>query len=127
MGLSIIGKYEEKGEEYRAYHVINEQTWTIECNGEKPLVFNLLRIEEPSEENNYVGLILAQNDSQNQFNPNLYSKFNFMYYEDSLWYCQIAFDTESKGDAASRECADKTAPETGGCGKFRWSKLVPLG
>jgi hypothetical protein len=60
-----------------------------------------------------------------------YSRFDWALHlgagdvEQSLYYCQSYPYVASADEAAALPRADATAPETGGCGGFTWSRLGP--
>ena len=69
--------------------------------------------------------VIAQNDSTNEFNPDLYSAFDFAT-DGNLWFvCQAAFSAESAEAAEQAAPSDATDPATGGCGgMFSWTELT---
>ncbi|MEC8052918.1 MAG: hypothetical protein VX210_19140 [Myxococcota bacterium] len=72
---------------------------------------------------NETGTIIAQNDASNAYNPDLWSRFDWAYVADKLWYCQTAYAAESEEAALATEAADATNPAEEGCGGFSWTQL----
>ena len=68
--------------------------------------------------------IVAQNDEDNTWNPGLWSRFDWTEVEDSLWFCQTAFDADTEQAARDAGPADDSAPDSSGCGGFAWSALT---
>ena len=71
---------------------------------------------------NETGTIIAQNDASNAYNPDLWSRFDWEYVADKLWYCQTAYAAESEEAALATEAADATNPAEEGCGGFSWTR-----
>lgn len=74
--------------------------------------------------------LVAENDPSNGYNPGKYSRFEWTYYEGSLYYCQQVLDGNSVEEARETGSpADATDPAMGGCGfpeqSFPWTMLVP--
>ena len=66
--------------------------------------------------------IVAQNASTNAYNPDLWSKFEWMYDADTLYYCQSAYDA-ADAQTAQDTMADRDDVNAG-CGGFGWSILT---
>jgi hypothetical protein len=113
--LELIGSYVDG---YGTPHEITATTWTMGL-GEMASVFHI------DEFNNSEEWAVALNDSENAWNPNLWSRFDWTYGpEGDLFYCQTAFDAASKEEALTAAPADRADLETG-CGGFAWSKMIP--
>ncbi len=94
-------------------HNINAFVWLMDTS-----VFNITGY---SNEEDWA---IAQNDANNEYNPDLWSKFEWFVDGDGAWhYCQSAYDAASKADAMMAS-ADNSDLETG-CGGFAWSPLSP--
>lgn len=68
------------------------------------------------------GHIIAKNDSKNQYNPGLFSRFDYVKQKDgTIAFCQTV------ADAATKEAAEKHKPanfkDKKGCGGFPFSTL----
>jgi len=76
-----------------------------------------------SQYSNVEAFLLAQNDSANEYNPDLWSRFDWFYDSDGeLLYCQSTYDAVDE-DAALAASADR-ADIDAGCGGFAWSVLT---
>jgi hypothetical protein len=69
--------------------------------------------------------LVAENDSDNEFNPGLYSRFEWTEAEGSLYYCQSVFAAQSAEDASTEPPADAEDLDAG-CGGFSWTALFGL-
>ena len=112
-GLAIQGQYVDV---YETSHEITESTWT---QGES--VFQI------SQFSNDTKMVIAQNDSGNEYNPNLWSRFDWTENADGLWYCQTAYDAATEEDAMNTAAADPSDPATTGCSSFPWTMLNAAG
>jgi hypothetical protein len=94
--------------------VITNEEWTTDA-----YVFWISSYDNASR------VAIAQNDTANDYNPDLWSRFDW--YDDgtSLWYCQTAYDAASEADAEATPAATTTDPATTGCGGFSWTNLTP--
>ena len=69
--------------------------------------------------------IIAQNDSNNTYNP-IVECFDWTVdANNDVYICQIAYDAATEADALNTVAADATDPATGGCGGFTWSLVTP--
>ncbi len=110
----LVGSYTD---DYDGGHIITNQSWTMSGFGAS--TFELM------EFSNQDGWILAQNGADNDYNPGRFSRFDWTTDEqDSLWYCQTAYDAETLEDARAAQPADREDLDTG-CGGFAWSRLQP--
>ena len=80
---------------------------------------NGFSIDSYSNEEQYV---IAQNGSDNTYNPDLWSKFEWTTANDELYYCQIAYDA-ADAETAMDATADANDVEAG-CNGFGWSILT---
>jgi hypothetical protein len=108
--LAINGSWVD---DYAYSHVIAQTTWT---NGDS--VFHVSQFDNQAE------YLVAQNDAANAWNPDLWSRFDWTWDVDQLYYCQIAYDAASESDALAATGADRADLATG-CGGFSWSQLNP--
>ena len=82
----------------------------------------IFHITQYSNEDLY---IIAQNDENNEYNPSLWSRFDWTIDADSnLYLCQTAYDAATEEAALGTEAADATDPANSGCGGFSWSSLT---
>ncbi|MFH1830902.1 MAG: hypothetical protein ABH871_09040 [Pseudomonadota bacterium] len=54
-----------------------------------------------------------------------WSRFDWTFYNDNTYYCQIAFWEPTQEAAQGNTSADRSNPEVGGCGAFAWTNLTP--
>jgi hypothetical protein len=106
--IAIMGAWADN---WGGLHDITNDAWV---NGESTYAISMY--------DNDHGLVIAQNDAANPYNPGLWSRFDWTYDGDALYYCQTAYDAASEGEAMSAQPADNTNLETG-CGGFSWSRL----
>lgn len=111
--LEIAGTYTD---DWGGTHEITSETWTMVGMG-------VYHIEKYDNEGNW---LVAQNDSKNQYNPGLWSRMDWTVFQDTLYYCQTAYDKASLEAAEQTPPADASDPTTGGCGGFPWTALKPV-
>jgi hypothetical protein len=122
--LSIIGEYIDP---YGSIHEISSDTWTqtFIMEGMEGMegmeMKNLFQIEQYSTQELY---IIAQNSSENEYSPSLWSRFDWLIVEGELWYCQTRFDATSSDEALSSPPADPSDITRTGCGTFPWTMLI---
>jgi len=68
--------------------------------------------------------IVAQNDENNSYFPELFSRFDWSVNSCGTFICQVAYDAESASDALDVPAADR-ADLMAGCNGFPWSHLTP--
>lgn len=69
--------------------------------------------------------LVAQNAADNEYNPDLWSRFDWTEHAGSLYLCQTAYAAATEASARDTAPADPTDPATGGCGGFAWTLLAP--
>jgi hypothetical protein len=107
--LEIAGSYTD---DYGNTHEITGDTWTTMGS-----VFHITQFDNDQD------FLVAQNDSANEYNPDLWSRFDWVFDGDSnLFYCQAAYAASSEQEALESTSADRGDLETG-CGGFAWSGL----
>ncbi len=110
---SIAGVYVDN---YGYLQVVTEDFWISHFS----LVFELCSVDNGKRR------LIARNHSRNEFNPGMFSRFEWTRFKNRLWYCQIVFDAKTPQEAASKPPADTSDPERRGCATFPWSSLVRL-
>ena len=105
--LSILGSWVD---DWGYVHEVTREAWT---SGDS--IFHITQADPVA------GELVAQNDAANPWNPGLWSKFEWGYGGDVLYYCQIAFAAASEEEAAAAR-ANRASLMTG-CGGFPWSRL----
>jgi len=113
--LEIAGTYSD---DFQGSHQITGDSWT-QVYESGTSVFNI------SQFSNEEGYLIAQNDADNEFNPELWSRFDWTEKDGTLWYCQSVYDAESEQEALDADPADDSDPANSGCGGFAWSELKP--
>lgn len=111
--LEIAGSWVD---DFGGSHVITDETWTM--GDTMSGVFHISRYD------NGENWLVAQNDGNNAYSPNLWSRFDWTEHGGELYNCQTVFDGASEQDALDATPADPTDPTTAGCQGFAWSKLT---
>ncbi len=111
--LEIAGSYQDP---YGGTHIISDDLWDQGAMGKYHIALY-------DNEKDY---LVAQNDEQNAYNPGKWSRFDWVWYNGALYYCQTAYDKSSQKEAEEVEAADPSNPEEGGCGGFPWTKLTKV-
>lgn len=112
--LSIAGVYEDN---FGGGHVLDEEQWRQNISGS-------VSVFAVTDYDNDGGFVIAQNDANNDFNPSLWSRFDWTWFDGGLYFCQTVFDGATEDDAANATPADATDPTAGGCAGFTWSQLI---
>ena len=107
--LTLAGTYVDN---WGTEHTIDNDLWVQGSSA-----FQIISYDNES------GTLIAQNDSSNEYNPNLWSRFDWATVDGQLWYCQTAYAAESEDAAVSTPEADASAPAEAGCGGFSWTQL----
>jgi hypothetical protein len=107
MPLAIVGTYTD---DFGDTHTISETEWTNSAGS--------FAISQWSNEEMW---LVAQNAETNMYSPGLWSRFDWAWDGEQLYYCQSVFDGATIDDAlAGSANADDLAM---GCGGFPWSQL----
>jgi hypothetical protein len=116
--LEIIGTYTDN---YGGDNVITAMDWTQTYTGSAPYVFHILSY---SNADNY---LIAQNDAGNAFDGGYYSRFLWMHYNASLYYCQDLYNAATAMAARNAPLPVVTDPTAStACGGFApWTELLP--
>ncbi len=112
--LEIVGVYTD---DWGSTHEVTEESWTMTM-GEDVSVFHITQWSNDEE------FLVAQNDSSNAWNPDLWSRFDWTWSQEDLYFCQTEFGAESEEAAVTAAGADRSDLEAG-CGGFAWSRLNP--
>lgn len=101
---------------YNGTHSISNDDWAM---GDS--LFTFLEVDATE------GVIIAENDAGNEYNPGLFTRFDWVVVDDQPWFCQTAYDAADADAARDTAAADASDPANGGCNTFAWSRLyVPL-
>jgi len=109
MGLEIVGSYTD---EFGDMHEVSEDSWTNSGGS--------FAIESYDNSDMWV---VAQNAGDNEYFPDMWSRFDWAWEGETLYYCQSVYDGATQEDAAAGD-AD-AADLTMGCGGFAWTNLTP--
>lgn len=109
MSLAIAGSYTD---DFGDAHTIGETSWD---NGAGSFAI--------SEYDNEAMFLIAQNASTNEFSPDLWSRFDWLFDGEQLYYCQSVYDGATPEDAIAGS-ADAGSLDMG-CAGFAWSMLTP--
>lgn len=113
-GLAIVGTWTD---DWGTQHHIDEALWKqVYPNGDDER-YHLL------DHDNAARWVVARNDEANPWNPELYSRFDWLRDGDVLHVCQSVFDAED-ADAARQAAPADPEDLDGGCGGFSWSTLT---
>jgi hypothetical protein len=110
-GLEIVGDW---ADEFGGVHIVTETTW-VTSYGKDAFPYTI------SEYDNVERWVIAQDDVDDTW-----TKYEWTYAEDDLWYCQSTFGEASAEDAMNAPAADPADPASAGCGGFAWSRLTPM-
>lgn len=104
----IVGEYTD---EYGDTHTIDAASWTNSAG--------VFHIEQWNDED---GWLVAQNDAANEYSPELWSRFDWVWMADDLFYCQSVFDGATLDAALAGSANDDLMT---GCGGFAWTAMTP--
>ena len=108
-GLEIVGEYIDN---FMTAHSISEDEWSFAGS-----VFAI------AEYDNDAMYVVAQNGEANDFNPGLWSRFDWAWDGEQLYYCQSVYDGPTIEDA--RAGGADAGDLAMGCGGFAWTMLNP--
>jgi hypothetical protein len=112
--IAIAGEYMDG---YGGLHTVSSTSWTQDYSG----AVSVFSIDSYDNETFFA---IAQNDANNAFNAELWSRFDWlMDSSDQLWYCQTVSDAADMQTAMDTTAADSADPENAGCGGFAWTHL----
>ncbi|MBR4490790.1 hypothetical protein IKP13_09180, partial [bacterium] len=109
----IFGKYYEGTTE----HFISDTWWRMSSSYGVSL-FHITQIDKDSD------FIIAQNDAVKSWNPEKWSRFDYVIDGTGIYYCQIAYDAATAEAAAAVTTADRTDLSGTGCNGYSWSKIT---
>jgi hypothetical protein len=109
MAVAIVGTYMD---EFGDTHMISETEWTNSAGS-----FAI------SQWDNDEMWLVAQNAETNMYNPGQWSRFDWTWDGEQLYYCQSVYDGTTIDDAlaGSADASDLLM----GCGMFAWTRLNP--
>jgi hypothetical protein len=107
MALAIVGSY---ADDFGDTHTISETEWTNSAGS-----FAI------SQWDNDEMWLVAQNAETNMYNPGNWSRFDWAWDAEQLYYCQSVFDGATIDDALAGGADGSDLAM--GCGGFPWSRL----
>jgi hypothetical protein len=109
MALAIVGTYMD---EFGDTHTVSEIEWSNSAGS-----FAI------SQWDNDEMWLVAQNAETNMYNPGQWSRFDWTWDGEQLYYCQSVYDGLTIEDAlaGSADASDLVM----GCGMFAWTRLTP--
>jgi len=105
-------------------HVIDSATWTQTYPSADTAGEDSVYTFAISQYSNDDDMLVAQNDSANEYNADLWSRFDWSWdTKGGLWYCQTAYGAKSEKEALATPAADSSDMDAG-CGGFSWTALT---
>ena len=111
--LAIAGTWQDG---FSTTHTIGDDSW-VQTAETGSFSFTITHYDNDAR------FAIAQNGADNAFNPNLWSRFDWVYKSQQLYICQVAYSEQTAAAAQAAEAADTTDPATSGCGGFTWTAL----
>ena len=110
--IALLGSWVDN---WGASHEVSNETWTSGASA-----FAITQYD------NDEAFLIAQNDADNAWNPELWSRIDWAWSEGDLMVCQTAYDKATEEEALATPAADST-DAAAGCGGFSWTLLrAPL-
>ena len=109
--LEIAGEYSSS---YGGTHLVGSSVWD---QGEIMGKFNISSWDNSSD------YLVAQNDSGNEYSPDLYSRFDWTFDGTDIYFCQTVYDAATAQDAIDATPADSEDLDAG-CSENPWTKLI---
>ncbi len=112
--IQILGTYEDS---YNSGHKISAESWVVSF-GESTSTYEILSFDNANR------VIIALN-GEDSFNPGEYSRFEWVYVDSKLFYCQSVYDGQTIEEAEEDQSSSSSDPIGGGCGSydFPWTPL----
>jgi hypothetical protein len=113
----MIGRFVD---DYGIEYTISEQVWLMAPNQK----FHILQWKAEGQ------YLLARNDADNQSAGNLYSRIDYLAFDQDMepyqWgFCYSSFEAKSVTDARQAAVADRENPKTG-CNGHPFSRMKPI-
>lgn len=109
----LLGNFED---DYEITYTISDSLFTMEEH-------TIVHISEWNLEEQY---FIGQNDSLNEYDPLLYTRIDWMTFEDMepfMWgFCMTAYNASSADSARTMQAPDRENPKTG-CSDFPFSRM----
>jgi hypothetical protein len=112
--LEIVGTYVS---DWGAEMTITNTEWLdVSASGTSRFAIELY--------NNDADFLAAQNSAENDYFPSKWSRFEWTFDADVLYYCQILYEEGDLEAVSGAENLADSADLDAGCGGFSWSKLA---
>lgn len=108
-GIEIAGDWADG---WGGSHTISDTSWVSGSSSYAIAVYD-----------NDADFAVAQNAATNTYNPNLWSRFDWTWDGEALYYCQFAYDAASQADAEAATGADRS-DLAAGCNGFGWTTMT---
>ena len=112
----IIGRYHDT---WNYSHIISRTAW-LQPSEYGDSLFHIKYVDIVDD------FIIAQNDAEKAFFKEKWSRFDYTIKEGKIYYCQIAFNADTKEDAFAATTADRTDLTEKGCNDNPWSELIAV-
>ena len=112
----LIGRYSDN---WGGSHIISNTAW-FQPSSYGDTLFHITQFDNEKD------FIIAHNDAVKSWNPEKWSRFDYVIDDGKIYLCQIAFDKESEQEAAAETSADRTDLTEKGCNGSPWSKLTEV-
>ena len=110
----LIGKYADN---WGGNHIISDTAW-FQPSSYGDTLFHITQFDSGKD------FIIAHNDAVKSWNPEKWSRFDYVIDGGKIYLCQIAFDKETEEEAVAETSADRTDLTEKGCNGAPWSKLT---
>lgn len=109
----LIGRYSDS---FGGPHIISNTVW------DQGGMMGRFNIEFFDSEND---VIIAQNDKNNEFSAEKWSRFDYLIDSSKIYFCQIVYDLDTMQEAIDASAADKN-DTAAGCNGFGWTELIKI-
>lgn len=111
----LIGRYADS---WGGSHIISNTAW-FEPSSYGDSLFHITQFD------NEKGFMIAQNDKVKSWNPEKWSRFDYIKQDGKIYYCQIVYDKDTEAEALAATDADRADTATG-CNGNSWTELVEV-
>lgn len=113
---NLVGTFTD---DYKIEYHISDSVWLQKPN----IKYHVLKIDTAKQ------YILLKNDSQNKFDANLYTRIDYMYFQNMLpftWgFCLTSYKAKTLEEAEATASADRANPKKG-CNGYPFSRMAPI-
>ncbi|HRZ79033.1 MAG TPA: hypothetical protein P5044_03400 [bacterium] len=95
-------------------HIISNSVW------DQGAMSGRFNIKYADNEND---VIIAQNGRDNEYNPEKWSRFDYVFKDSKIYICQTVYDKNTQDEALDAASADRSKLDTG-CNGFGWTEMV---